>query len=73
MKTRLIILLPLILASCQTRYIEKNSPELSQAVWGAKRSIEVSRYDLAEKYTNEAAKLVPAPEKPHQILPIYEN
>ena len=75
MKT-LVILFCLMSLGCQSpKYIEKNSIPLSQAIYGAKDSAEVSRYDLSTKYIDEAAKLVPPPpeDKRIKISPIYEN
>lgn len=74
MKT-LVILFCLASLGCQsTRYIEKTSEPLQKAVWGAKDSADVSRYDLVVKYVDEAAKLVPPPieDKRIKIHPLYE-
>lgn len=71
-----ILLIPFVwfLVSCQhTRYIEKTSEPLSQTVWATKDSIDYGRFDLADKYINQAIKLIPAPEKRIEIKPIMVN
>ena len=64
---RLILLLGFIaLAGCSTtKYVERQSEELSRAVYATKDSLQAARVDLADKYIKEASRLVTAPE--HRI------
>lgn len=67
-----LMLLTLFLCGCSTRFVEKNSEELSKAVWASKDSMDAARIDLADKYIDAASKLVPPPKERIKIIPIYE-
>ena len=72
MRTILCLLVPLFLSGCVT-FSEKNSEALSVAVYATKDSIDNSRVDLAEKYSNEATRLVSPPKKRVEIKAIVEK
>lgn len=60
------------LVGCQTtRYIERTSQPLSQTTWATFDSIENGRIDLAEYYSSQTLKLVPAPKNRIVINPVY--
>ena len=62
------------LVSCtSTRYIEKQSEPLKQAVYGVSDSLKEARIDLAWFYSNETTKLVGPPVKRLSIKPLYET
>ena len=62
------------LVSCtSTRYIEKQSEPLKQAVYGVSDSLKEARIDLAWFYSNETTKLVGPPLKRLSIKPLYET
>lgn len=71
---KVCFLIGLLLCGCatQTKYVEKNSEELSKAVHGADVSFDSGRFDLADKYIDAATKLVPPPKERIKIIPIYE-
>lgn len=50
---------------------KKKQELISQSVYATKDSLELSRYDLATKYSGESVKLIPPPKKKIQIDPIY--
>lgn len=54
-----------------TVYTEKQSEALSQSVYATKDSIDQSRIDLAEKYANQATRIVKPPKKKIPISAIY--
>lgn len=70
-----IALITLTLTGCATKvkYVEKQSEELSQAVYATKDSIEVARIDLASKYSKEASRLVPPPKNRVKIDAIIKS
>lgn len=70
-----IAVITLTLTGCATKvkYVEKQSEELSQAVYATKDSIEVARIDLASKYSGEAARLVPPPKNRIKIDSIIKS
>jgi hypothetical protein len=72
MRTILCFLSILLLNGCVT-FSEKNSEVLSVAVYATKDSIDNSRIDLAEKYSNEATRLVKPPKKRVEVKPIIEK
>ena len=57
----------------KTRYVERQSEELSQAVYGTKDSIEVARIDLAERYIKQASRLVAPPKNRAKIEAIVKS
>ena len=57
----------------KTRYVERQSEELSQAVYGTKDSINVARIDLAERYINQASRLVAPPKNRAKIEAIVKS
>ncbi len=64
----------LLLFGCApTKYIEKQSEPLKQAVYGVNDSLKEARIDLAWYYSNEATRLVNPPTKRIQIKPLYET
>jgi hypothetical protein len=70
---KIIILICILCSGCaQTKFVEKNSEELSKAIYAADNSMDLGRVDLADKYIDAAVKLVPPPKQKIQILPIYE-
>lgn len=74
MKNVFIILYCFLLFGCTTvKYVEKQSEELSRAVYATKDSLDYSRLDLAEKYAVESSKLVNPPKNRIQIQPIVKN
>jgi hypothetical protein len=66
---RLILLLGFItLVGCSTtKYVERQSEELSRAVYATKDSLQAARIDLADKYVREVTRIVTAPENRIQI------
>lgn len=75
MKYLLSIILIIFLTGCATKikYVEKQSEELSQAVYGTKDSIDVARIDLAEKYINQASRLVAPPKNRVKVEAIVKS
>lgn len=74
-KYLLSIILIIFLTGCATKikYVEKQSEELSQAVYGTKDSIDVARIDLAEKYINQASRLVAPPKNRVKVEAIVKS
>jgi len=72
---KIVTLLSLsFLTSCtSTKYIEKQSEPLKQAVYGVNDSLKEARVDLAWFYSNETTKLVGPPLKRLLIKPLYET
>jgi hypothetical protein len=70
MKKCLIIIpvILLLLAGCVT-FSGKMEQDLKTGVYGAKRSLEVGRIDLADGYINQTARLVPPPKKLPDVKP----
>lgn len=66
----LIFTLCLFISGC-TIYTEKQSEVLSQSVYATKDSIDEARIDLADKYAQEAARIVKPPKTKINISPIY--
>jgi hypothetical protein len=64
-------LICIFLTSC-TVYTEKQSEALSQSVYAAKDSINEARIDLADKYTEQAARIVKPPKKRIDIQGVYK-
>ena len=62
----------LCLNSC-TVYTEKQSEALSQTVHATKDSIDVGRIDLADKYIDQASRIVKPPKKRIDIKPIFKG
>ena len=62
----------LFLNSC-TVYTEKQSEALSKAVYATKDSLDNARLDLADKYSEESARIVKPPKKKIDILPVYKK
>jgi len=74
MKNIFVILYCFLLFGCTSiKYVEKQSEELSSAVYATKDSLDYSRLDLAEKYAIESSKLVNPPKNRIQIHPIVKN
>ena len=75
MKYLLSIILIIFLTGCATKikYVEKQSEELSQAVYGTKDSINVARIDLAERYINQASRLVAPPKNRVNVEAIVKS
>jgi len=69
---KLLFLIPcLYLCTSCTVYTEKRSQALSQAVFATKDSVDAGRFDLAEKYGEQATKLAFPPKKKIKIESIY--
>ena len=66
----IFILLSIILMCSCTVYSEKRSEALSQAVFATADSVQVARFDLADKYSKEATRLAFPPKKAIKISPI---
>jgi hypothetical protein len=62
----------LCLNSC-TVYTEKQSEALSQTVHATKDSIDVGRIDLADKYIDEASRIVKPPKKRIEVKAIFKR
>jgi hypothetical protein len=75
MRYLLLSIALITLTGCATKvkYVEKQSEELSQAVYATKDSIEVARIDLASKYSGEAARLVAPPKNRVKIDAIIKS
>ena len=56
-----------------TKFVEKQSEELSKAVYATKDSLECARFDLLEMYSDESARLVPPPKDRIKIESIIKN
>jgi hypothetical protein len=69
MRTIILSLVIVLLCSC-TIYTEKRSEALSQAVFATADSVQVARFDLADKYSKEATRLAFPPKKAIKISPI---
>ena len=58
----------LLLNACvSTKYVEKQSPELSASVYAVQDSIWNGRFDLAEFYSAETTRLVVPPDSTKRI------
>lgn len=74
MSNILISILSLLMISCTTtKYVEKQSEELSRSVYAVKDSLGSARFDLAEKYSNESARLVTPPKQRIKIESIVKT
>lgn len=62
----------LILSSC-TVYTEKQSEALSQAVHATKDSLDQARIDLADRYAEQATRIVKSPKKRIEVKAIYKK
>lgn len=69
---KFLLLLSLFLCGCTTRFVEKQSEELSKVVYATSDSIDAGRFDLAEKYSKETTKLVVPPKQRIEVKPIYD-
>ena len=73
----LSILSCLLLCSCATPHGLKTQvavdARLSEAVYATRDSMDAGRFDLAYKYSNEAARLVSPPKKRIPIASIYAD
>jgi len=69
----LVAALSLFCSCTSTKYIEKQSEPLKQAVYGVNDSLKEARIDLAWFYSNETTKLVGPPLKRISIKPLYET
>jgi plasmid maintenance system antidote protein VapI len=69
----LVTALSLFCSCTSTKYIEKQSEPLKQAVYGVNDSLKEARIDLAWFYSNETTKLVGPPLKRISIKPLYET
>ena len=56
-----------------TKFVEKQSEELSKAVYATKDSLEYARVDLAQMYSDESARLVPPPKDRIKIEAIVKG
>lgn len=66
----IVVLLSVTLSGCMsTKYVERQSEELSQAVWAANESIEKGRVDLVDNYLNKSIEIV---KQPKVFIPITE-
>jgi hypothetical protein len=66
------VMVILCLNSC-TVYTEKQSEALSQTVHATKDSIDVGRIDLADKYIDQASRIVKPPKKRIDIKPVFKS
>ncbi len=74
MNNILISILSLLMVSCTTtKYVEKQSEELSRSVYAVKDSLDSARFDLAEKYSNESTRLVNPPKQRIKIQSIVRT
>jgi hypothetical protein len=62
----------LFLNSC-TVYTEKQSEALSRSVYATKDSMDAARIDLADRYINEATRIVKPPKKRIDVQPVYKK
>jgi hypothetical protein len=70
----IISIISLIMFGCTTtKFVEKQSEELSKAVYATKDSLECARFDLLEMYSDESARLVPPPKDRIKIESIIKN
>jgi len=70
----LISILSLLMVSCTTtKYVEKQSEELSRSVYAVKDSLDSARFDLAAKYSNESTRLVAPPKQRIKIESIVKT
>jgi hypothetical protein len=67
-----LLVCTLFLTSC-TVYTEKQSEALSQSVYATKDSINEARIDLADKYSEQASRIVKPPKKRINIQGIYKT
>ena len=74
-KILFVLFLCLLFSSCAARieYVEKTSETMSRTVYALDESLRFGRYDLSDMYSANLLKLVPPPEKPIRITPIYDN
>jgi hypothetical protein len=73
MKTIFCLVVVFTLFTGCTVYTEKQSEVLSQSVYATKDSITEARIDLADKYINEAVRIVKPPKNKISISGIYTN
>lgn len=67
----MVVLFCFSMFGCTTvKYVEKQSEELSRAVYATKDSLDSARLDLAEKYSIQSTKLVVPPKNRIKIDPI---
>lgn len=71
----LLIISLLFLVGCttKTKYIERQSEELSQAVYATKDSLDSARLDLANKYVQESVKIVAPPKNRIKIQSVIKS
>lgn len=62
----------LFLNGC-TVYTEKQSEALSRSVYATKDSMDAARIDLADRYINEATRIVKPPKKRIDVQPVYKK
>lgn len=63
-----VLLFSFLLFGCETA-TQKVNRDISTGVYATRDSINVGRFDLAKKYTNELTRLVPPPKNPIKINP----
>lgn len=69
-----LILIVFSMSGCKTtRYIEKQSEELSQSVYATKDSLDNARLDLAEKYALQTTRMIYPPKQRIKIEPLIES
>lgn len=74
MNRYIISIISLLMFGCTTtKFVEKQSEELSKAVYATKDSLEFARLDLAEMYSDESVKLVPPPKDRIKIEAIVKG
>lgn len=75
MKYFLLIICLIFTTGCATKikYVERQSEELSRAVYATKDSLDVARFDLANKYAAESTKIVAPPKNKIKIEPIIQS
>lgn len=71
----LIIISSLFITGCATKikYVERQSEELSRAVYATKDSLDAARFDLANKYAIESTKIVAPPKNKIKIDPVIQS
>jgi hypothetical protein len=72
-KKALFCILFLLIAPSCTVYTEKQSEALSRTVYATKDSLDVARIDLADKYANEATRIVRPPKNRINVQPVYKK
>ena len=74
MNRYIISIISLLMFGCTTtKFVEKQSEELSKAVYATKDSLEFARLDLAEMYSDESVRLVPPPKDRIKIEAIVKG